>query len=168
MICPSCGFENIQGNDECANCGADLRLADIPAASNAFEASLVGMPLAAVRHHTPLTIDPGAPAADAVQHMRDAGVGCLLVEDAQGTLRGILSERDLLLKLPGTKLDGVTVSDLMTADPVVLRNDDSVGVALHKMAVGGFRHIPLVEENGHATGIVSARDVFAHILAALK
>jgi CBS domain-containing protein len=167
MICPSCGVQNIQGTDECENCGADLRVNDIPEASNAFEASLVDITLAAVRHHTPMTIDPGASAADAVSHMQEAGVGCLLVEDKQGTLRGILSERDLLMKLASTSLDGVHVSDLMTADPVVLRENDSIAVALHKMAVGGFRHIPLVE-NGHATGIVSARDVFRHILAALK
>jgi CBS domain-containing protein len=51
----------------------------------------------------------------------------------------------------------------MTADPVVLREDDSIAVAIHKMAVGGFRHIPLTRE-GHPTGIVSARDVFGHIL----
>jgi CBS domain-containing protein len=167
MICPSCGFENIQGTDECENCGADLRTADIPKPSSAFEASLVNVPLSDVRHHTPLTIQPDAPAADAVRHMQDANVGCLLVEDANGTLRGVLSERDLLMKLTSTSLDGVRVSDLMTTDPVVLRENDSVAIALHKMAVGGFRHIPLVE-NGHATGIVSARDVFRHILVELK
>jgi CBS domain-containing protein len=67
------------------------------------------------------------------------------------------------MKLDGAPLDATRVADLMTADPVVLRPDDSVAVAIHKMAVGGFRHIPLVED-GHATGIVSARDVFRHIL----
>ena len=166
MICPVCGFENIQGADECDNCGADLRSADIPEPSNAFEASLVDVPLAAVRHHTPLTIAPSASAADAVRQMQAANVGCLLVEDADGMLRGILSERDLVLKLYRARLEGVNVADLMTSDPVVLRADDSVAVAIHKMAVGGFRHIPLVTD-GHATGIVSARDIFAHILAAL-
>lgn len=167
MICPVCGFNNLQGVDECENCGADLRAADIPEPSSAFEAILVDVPLAAVKHHTPLTIAPSASAADAVQQMQAANVGCLLVEDADGTLRGILSERDLLLKLNGSGLEGVGVADLMTSDPVVLRGDDSVAVAIHKMAVGGFRHIPLVAD-GHVTGIVSARDIFAHILAALR
>ena len=55
----------------------------------------------------------------------------------------------------------------MTSDPVVLRPDDSVAIAIHKMAVGGFRHIPLVAD-GHPTGIVSARDLLRHILAALR
>ena len=167
MICPSCGFENIQGVDECENCGADLRTADLPASSSRFEAFLIDLPLAKVRHHAPLTIEPGASAADAVRQMQVAGVGCLLVEDQAGALRGILSERDLVLKLYETPLEGVTVADLMTPDPVVLRGDDSVAIAIHKMAVGGFRHIPLVDD-GHASGIVSARDIFAHILAALR
>lgn len=167
MNCPVCGFENLQGTDQCGNCGADLRTADIPEPGSAFEASLVDVPLAAVRHHTPLTIAPDASAADAVGQMQAANVGCLLVEDAEGTLRGILSERDLLLKLYRARLEGVSVADLMTRDPVVLRDTDSVAVAIHKMAIGGFRHIPLVAD-GHATGIVSARDIFAHILAALR
>jgi CBS domain-containing protein len=167
LICPSCGFENIQGTDECDNCGADLRIADLPQPSTGFEKNLVSMPLAAVGHHTPLTIDPSASAADAVRQMQDANVGCLLVEDGNGVLRGVLSERDLLMRLTGTRLEGVTVAELMTSDPVVLRDTDSVAVAIHKMALGGFRHIPLVTD-GHATGIVSARDIFAHILTALR
>ncbi len=165
MICPSCGFENIQGADECENCGADLRTADIPAPGSAFEAKLVGVPLSEVHPHVPITIASTATAADAIRQMQEASVGCLIVLD-DGTVRGILSERDLVMKTADGQLDGTPVSALMTADPVVLRADDSVAVAIHKMAVGGFRHIPLVTD-GHATGIVSARDLFRYILDAL-
>ncbi|HYI21581.1 MAG TPA: CBS domain-containing protein [Candidatus Limnocylindrales bacterium] len=165
MICPSCGHENIQGLDECENCGADLRTADIPAPGTAFEATMVNVPLAEVQPHAPLTIGSGAAIADAVRQMQGAGVGCLIVED-DGAVSGILTERDLVMKLDDAGYDGATVGQLMTRDPVVLLPDDSVAIAIHKMAVGGFRHIPLVE-NGHATGIVSARDLFKHILEAL-
>ena len=167
MICPSCGFENIQGVDECENCGADLRAADIPGPGTAFEAKLVGVPLSEVHPQLPLSIDPGASAAEAVTRMRDAGVGCLIVV-GNGALQGILSERDLVLKAVdgSANLEQVAVADLMTRDPVVLRADDSVAVAIHKMAVGGFRHIPVVND-GQPTGIVSARDLFKYILDAL-
>ena len=165
MICPNCGFENLQGADECENCGADLRTADIPSPSNAFEAKLVDVPLSKVHPHLPMTINSTATAADAVAQMQAANIGCLVVAD-NGAVRGILSERDLVNKTSGASLDGMTVDSLMTADPVVLRDDDSVAVAIHKMAVGGFRHIPLVSD-GHATGIVSARDLFKYILDAL-
>jgi CBS domain-containing protein len=165
MICPSCGFENIQGADECENCGADLRASDIPSPGNAFEAKLVNVPLSDVNPHAALTISPGATVAEAVQQMQEAAIGCLVVAD-NGSVRGIISERDLVMKASSGQLDGLLVRDLMTADPVVLRPDDSVAVAIHKMAVGGFRHIPLVID-GRATGIVSARDLFHYILEAL-
>ncbi len=165
MICPSCGVENIQGADECENCGADLRSVDVPGPGTAFEAKLVGVPLSEVHPHLPMTIASTATAADAVRQMQEASVGCLIVAD-DGAVRGILSERDLVLKTDGVPLDAIPVSALMTADPVVLRPDDSVAVAIHKMAVGGFRHIPLVSD-GRATGIVSARDLFRYILEAL-
>ena len=166
MICPQCGFDNIQGVDQCENCGFDLASVDIPTPSSAFEAEMVLIPLSDLRHHKPLTIAPTAQAADAVHQMQQAGAGCLVVEDGDKVC-GILSERDLVMKLTDGKLDGMTVADLMTADPVVLRPDDSIAVAINKMAVGGFRHIPLVE-NGRAVGIVSARDVFRHILSASR
>jgi CBS domain-containing protein len=164
VICPVCGFENLQGVDECENCGSDLRTVDIPSPSTAFEAELVQVPLSAVGSAQPLTVSPEATLQEAVRQMQDAGAGCLIVEDGAG-VRGILSERDLVMKLPGTELDSARVRDLMTPDPVVLRPEDSVAVAIHKMAVGGFRHIPLVVD-GRATAIVSARDLFRHILDA--
>jgi CBS domain-containing protein len=163
MICPACGFDNLQGVDECQNCGADLRTADIPSPGSNFEARLTVVPLRDVRHHKPLAIVPAATCAEAVLQMQQAGVSCLLVEDAGGELKGILSERDLVLKLGDRALGDVAVADVMTPDPVVLRADDSVAVAINKMAVGGFRHIPLVDD-GRATGIVSARDLFRYIL----
>ena len=166
MICPVCQSDNIAGSDECENCGADLRAADIPTPGNAFEAKLVDVPLSEVHPHLPMTINSTATAADAIAQMQAANVGCLVVAD-NGAVRGILSERDLVMKASGGSLDGMTVESLMTPDPVVLRDDDSVAVAIHKMAVGGFRHIPLVSD-GHATGIVSARDLFKYILDALK
>ena len=46
---------------------------------------------------------------------------------------------------------------------VVLRADDSIAVAVQKMAIGGFRHIPLVRD-GRPVGVVSAADVFRHLL----
>jgi CBS domain-containing protein len=162
MICPVCGHENIQGIDECENCGTDLRTADIPAPGSGFERRLVEQPLSALAPAVPLTVAPETSLAETIRTMQDEAVACVVVEQ-DGQVRGILTERDLLLRTAGLGHDDRTVGQLMTADPVVLRPDDSIAVAIHKMAVGGFRHVPLVE-NGHATGIVSAGDVFRYIL----
>jgi CBS domain-containing protein len=68
------------------------------------------------------------------------------------------------VKLAGARVDAFDVRDVMTPDPVVLRPDDSLAVAIHKMAVGGFRHIPVVD-GGRPLAIVGAKDIFAHVLS---
>ena len=70
------------------------------------------------------------------------------------------------MKAAGQHLDTLNVGDFMTPDPVVLRHDDPIALAIHKMAVGGFRHIPIIDD-GRPTGVVTARDVFHHLAEGL-
>lgn len=165
MTCPGCGHENLQGDDECTNCGSDLRGADIPQATTPFEKLLVEMPLHTIQARPPFTVGTGTSVADVLARMRDQDTADVLVVEGD-QLVGIFTERDALLKLreSGTAdLGALDVADVMTADPVVLRPDDNLAVAIQKMAIGGFRHIPLVDD-GRPIGVVSAADVFRHIL----
>ena len=124
------------------------------------------MRLRAIEASPPVTVSIDVLVSDVLELMRVREVACVLVTD-QGRLAGIFTERDALMKLAGpgrARTSGkVPIADVMTRDPVVLRADDSVAVAVQKMAVGGFRHIPLVAD-GRPTGVVSAADVFRHIL----
>jgi CBS domain-containing protein len=165
VICPVCAADNLPGSDECGNCGADLRSADLPAAHNAFEARLLEERLADLEPRRPIAVGPDDPVATAIATMQEHRVGCVTVE-RDGRLVGILTERDLVQKLAGKPLTDIFVRDLMTPDPVVLRDDDTIAVAINKMAVGGFRHIPLVR-GGQVTGIVSARDLSHHLVILL-
>ena len=164
MICPVCGHDNFEGADACENCGTDLRTVDLPEPGTPFEARMEA-PLSSLRPHRPEVVAPDTLAAAAIARMREAGTDCVLVGDG-GRLGGIFTERDAVLKLAGRPLEGVTVGQSMTADPVILRADDTVAVAIHKMAVGGFRHIPVVDDRGAPVGVITAADVFRHILAA--
>ncbi|NKB16199.1 MAG: aldehyde dehydrogenase family protein, partial [Sphingomonadales bacterium] len=47
------------------------------------------------------------------------------------------------------------ISEVMTADPECLRDDQTIAALLHMMSVGGFRHVPLVDEHGRPLGVVS-------------
>jgi CBS domain-containing protein len=161
VICPACGFDNIEGDDECARCGTPLSGTDLPAPHTRFEARLVDGRLSALASREPITVASDASVSDVLARMRAEGLdGVLVIDD--GALVGIFTERDALIKLAGRGLSGIAVQDVMTRDPVVLRADDSVAVAINKMAVGGFRHIPLVD-GGRPTGIVTAQDVFHRI-----
>jgi CBS domain-containing protein len=165
MICPVCAVDNLPGSDECDNCGADLRGAELPVAHGAFEAVLLRERLADLEPRRPIAVGPDDPVTTAIALMQEHRIGCLTVERG-GRLVGILTERDLVQKLAGRPIPGILVRDVMTPDPVVLRDDDTIAVAIHKMAVGGFRHIPLVR-GGLVTGIVSARDLSHHLVTLL-
>ena len=47
----------------------------------------------------------------------------------------------------------------MTDTPVTISQDDSIAYALHAMDLGGYRHLPVVDENNRPTGIISVRDI---------
>ena len=165
MLCPVCRHDNFEGEDTCANCGADLAASDVPQPAIEFRDTILGSHLDALGVGEPSVVEPGLSVSDAVRRMHEAGADCLLVCDGD-RLVGIFTDRDAVVKVAG-KAATASVSDLMTRDPVVLRPDDRLAVAIHKMAVGGFRHVPVVDAKGRPTAVVSAADVFRHIVAAL-
>ena len=163
--CPSCGFENLTGADICDNCGADIFGVDVPQQAPAFQGQLLGEHLDRLGAPPPLTVPPNTPIDEAIELMHTNGVDCLLVV-ADEQLIGIFTDRDAVVKVACKRVDAFHVRDFMTPDPVVLRHDEPIAVAIHKMAVGDFRHIPIVDD-GRPTGIVTARDVFHHLAAKL-
>jgi len=165
MICPSCGFDNLIGNEVCDNCGADLGGHDIPQPAISFQGRLLGEHLHDLEASAPIVVAPETSLEAVVETMHRQEADCVLVLSGE-RLVGIFTDRDAVLKAAGSDLASLRVGDLMTPDPVVLRHDDPIAVAIHKMAVGGFRHIPIVED-GRPTGVVTARDVFAHLARSL-
>jgi CBS domain-containing protein len=162
VLCPVCRHDNFEGEDNCENCGADLRTVDIPTPAIDYRGRLLGEHLDDLRPSRPEPIDVRADAAEAIDRMHAGGLDCLLVTDG-GRLVGIFTDRDAVLKIAGRAPGPCPIREVMTRDPVVLRHDDPIAVAINKMAVGGFRHIPLVDD-GRVVAIISARDVFRHIL----
>ena len=165
MRCPTCGFENLLGSDVCDNCGSDLAGRDVPEPATSFRGQLLGEHLDALGVAAPEIVDAATDVDDAIRRMHDKGIDCVLVVDG-GRLVGIFTDRDAVLKVAGTKPEDHRIGALMTHDPVVLRHDETIAVAINKMAVGGFRHIPIVDD-GRPTGVVSARDVFRHLAQSL-
>jgi len=165
VICPVCQWENFSGDDVCANCGADLWGVDATTQPASFQGRLLGMPLDELGAPEPRVVAADASAVETVNRMRRDSIDCLLVMDGEA-LVGIFTDRDAILKVtePGS---GQTVREVMTSDPVVLRRGDPVAVAINKMAVGGFRHVPIVDGT-RPIGVVSARDVFRHLAAGLR
>jgi CBS domain-containing protein len=162
MRCPSCGFDNLSGSDICDNCGADLAGHDTPQPATSYRGPLLGEHLDELGVPAPEIMAATDPVDAAVRRMHETGSDCVLVVDDR-RLVGIFTDRDAVLKVAGRPVGDRPLADLMTHDPVVLRHDDTIAVAIHKMAVGGFRHIPIVDGTHVPTGVVTARDVFRHL-----
>jgi len=166
MICPSCGQVNVPGNDECSRCLFSLASIDAQAGGmDAVESSVLLDPVRTLKFRIPVTIPVDAKLGLALDRMVEQSVGALLVVDVEGRLVGILTERDYLCKIIGLVEDYAhqPLRDYMTPDPETLGPEDRIAMALQKMDVGGYRHLPVVEEDGKPVGLVSVRDVIRHI-----
>ncbi len=164
MICPECKNDNIQGVDRCANCGQDLYSLGKGASGKATRGpDFIFERLSEIPAQSPVRVAPGDPVALAVRLMQNSDTDCVLVMSGS-RLDGIITPWDILHKVagPDEDLNAVSCGQVMTADPVFLRDDDDIAVAINKMSVGGFRHIPLLQ-GGIPTAVVSIRDVFRRI-----
>jgi signal-transduction protein with cAMP-binding, CBS, and nucleotidyltransferase domain len=112
----------------------------------------------------PRGIDADESVSAAVDAMRTDRVGCLLVTRG-GRLVGIFTERDLLTRVlaPGLSLSTPT-HQCMTADPVTVRPGDSVRTVVKRMEKGGYRHLPVVDEQNRPVGVLSARRVVHYLV----
>ena len=101
-----------------------------------------------------------------VETLQREHIGCVLVLDADGKLCGIFTERDLLNRVAGKKLDWTQekVAGYMTRDPETLRLDDRIVWAPNLMSMGGYRHVPLTDEAGKPVGVVSIKDIVEFIV----
>jgi len=165
MKCPSCGHDNIEGSDECQNCGASLYGLDLPGQRYGSQApDFIHDPLTTIALRPGVRLAPDAPLSLAIREMKRADTNAILVVQDGDRLVGIITGWDIVQKLAGPAHDhsAVTCGEIMTPDPLVLHRDDSVAMALNLMAARGFRHVPIVNDDG-PEGVIVASDLFRHI-----
>jgi CBS domain-containing protein len=168
MLCPSCGHENIEGSDRCDNCMTPLSKDDVPDAQSAggLARSVMEDNLSHLAREEIVLVSLNTPATEVVRQMRAAHTGCALVLD-DGRLAGIFTEHDVLNKLTGdsARPGSSPVRDLMSADPEVLSDTDSVASALNKMSLGRYRHLPIKKSDG-SYSVTSIKSVLQYIVRA--
>jgi CBS domain-containing protein len=111
-----------------------------------------------------LFVDPSCALEQVIMLMNEHHRGAVLVvEDDQ--LVGIFTERDVLRRVVMQRLDlaRVKVSELMTRHPDVLPATATLAQALREMVQGGYRHLPIVDDEGHPAAIVSMRSIIEFV-----
>ena len=164
VVCPECGFANEPETAVCAACETIVFRPERGAGGSPFVDRLTSDAVAVLASLPPQFMAAGSTVAEAVAAMRESGAGYVLVVDA-GRILGIFTERDLLGRVlaAGQAPGDTTIESVMTPDPVVLRQDDSLAIAINKMVMGYFRHVPLVDAGGRVRGVTSPHDLLRHL-----
>ena len=164
--CPACGHLNIDGVDECEQCLQSLSDLHLAETSGPVEQSLLSDRISALEPNPPRVVPPTLAVGEVLEILAAERIGCVLVVQ-DDRLVGIFSERDALLRL-NTEADALSarpVSEFMTPAPETLAPTAKIAFALQRMDLGGYRHIPIVDRDGRATGIISVRNVLAYLTA---
>lgn len=112
-----------------------------------------------------ITVQIHTPLSEAVHLMQTKRIGCVLVT-SHDKLLGIFTERDVLKKILGAAFDlrQTPISDVMTINPQALNEDDTIAYALNFMDLGGYRHIPIVNDAFEPVGLVSVKDIVSYFV----
>jgi CBS domain-containing protein len=106
------------------------------------------------------TISQERTVEDALQLLRERGIGALVVTGPQPPLVGILSERDVVraLAIDGVDALATSVSDVMSTSITTCSESTTIDSLMAVMTNKRIRHVPVVE-GGELRGIISIGDV---------
>lgn len=164
LACPYCGADVIEGADVCDECQHSLTDMSLPSPRTEVESGLLRDRLDTLKPNPPSTVTPDAKIGDVLRKMVDESIGCVMVVE-NDELVGIFSERDAMMRVnvDAAKKAAEPIRTVMTPDPATLRVDNKIAYALHRMDVGGYRHIPVLDETDRLIGVVSIRDILGYL-----
>lgn len=115
-----------------------------------------------------VVLQPSAPAFEAARAIEHNNIGAVVVGH-KGAVAGIVTDRDLAVRLVGRGLDAktTTIGDVMTAPVATLSPNESQAEAIRLMQERNIRRIPLVDD-GKIVGIVTLDDLLLDEAAPLE
>jgi len=112
-----------------------------------------------------VTIGPDESVRAAAKKMDAEGVGSVVVVDAELRPVGILTDRDIAMRVLRRQrnADETCVSEVMTDDVMTLRESASLRTGLGRLRSDGVRRAPVLDSGGHLVGIFAVEDALAYI-----
>ena len=163
ITCPYCGIEIIEGADVSEECQGSLTDLSLPSPSTDVEYGLLKDRIKQLEPKRPFAVPPETPIGQVLNSMVAESIGCVMVLDG-AELVGIFSEYDALMRVNANleQFSDRPISSVMTTDPVTLELNDKIAFALHKMHVGGYRHLPILDDQ-QLVGVISIRDILNYL-----
>lgn len=162
--CPICRYENLPGEDVCAGCSTELSAVQDLKVLSELERSILEDKLSVLEPTLSVRLSPTATVRETLKTMVDKKIGAVLIVE-NGILVGIFSERDMIKRI-AMRYEEVRehpIREFMTPNPIALSINHTLAYALNRMADGDYRHIPVIDDQKHPTGIVSVRGIIQYI-----
>ncbi|MDR2662544.1 MAG: IMP dehydrogenase [Treponema sp.] len=109
---------------------------------------------------SPVTVGKDATIKDVKLVMERFNVSGMPVLDLNDRLTGIITSRDLRF----CRDDTLNVTDVMTKNPVVVQGEPTTGEAREKFDKHRIEKLPVVDGDGHLTGLITVKDMEKHAL----
>lgn len=140
-------------------------------ADRGFDTRLLREPATILPARKPVVLGPANSVTDAIRAMKGEHRGVVLVtEDGTpaSSVVGIFTERDVLFRVVdgGRNPATLALGEVMTPDPECLTEEQTIAEALSQMSVGGYRHVPVVDDQHRPVFVVSVRDVVQFLVDA--
>ncbi len=105
--------------------------------------------------------DPNEPVRAAARRLEEHGVGCLVVLGGRRAPVGVLTDRDLALRVvaDGRDPESTRVREVMSAVPLTAHESTPIEEALDRMRRAGVRRLPVVDDEGSLAGLLTLDDV---------
>lgn len=106
-------------------------------------------------------VKPNESVEVAAHRMLDRNVGSLVVVNDRDEPIGIITDRDLTVRVLALAKDAATttVGEVMTREVRVVSEDTTIEEALRVMRWGPYRRLPVVDKNKRLVGLVSLDDI---------
>ena len=107
-----------------------------------------------------ITVETGEPVASAARLMRERNIGSIPVKHEDGTLAGMLTDRDIVLRCvaAGRDAEKLRIKDIMSTGAITAAPGEDVTAALSRMRTEQVRRLP-VTEGDRLVGMLSLADV---------
>jgi CBS-domain-containing membrane protein len=106
-------------------------------------------------------VNEGESVADAARKLAQMNVGALPICGDDNKLKGMLTDRDIAIKVvaEGKDPSSVTAGELGEGVPVTVSADDSTDDVLRTMGEHKIRRVPVLDADKNLVGIISQADV---------
>lgn len=128
-----------------------------------FQISLLSDCVTSAHPDGPLATSSDASIASVMQLLKTQRTGAVLVCE-KDKLVGVFTERDALKQMREKSDLSRPVREVMSSNPITVSPQSSVGEAIHKMSSGGYRHLPIVDAQGRASGVVAVRGIVHYLV----